>query len=871
MRAMFLSAWLAKRHFSRRKLRNSLITLAVALSVALIVSSSIASQSISAQVVSTVRSTGADVDLIVRKVTAEPFNESLLNIVANQNSVVNDSGIVAPRYAGKCIMSGAQVPLNPVSVVGVDPNLEGYFGFSNSSLLPLASGANVIATDDIATAFSIRQGYSIRLGIDLANGTSRHLDLTVASIVHIERKGFTTALIININKAQWLFATPQEITVIVVKLNDVQRTMTIKGALSQSLNGYQGMEIVAPKEKYISNIMEIVSGFTVGLNAVSAISLMAAVMLTINCLLMAANERRREMGVLRAVGSSRGSLFRVFIFEGTIHGAIGATIGIFLGIVLSTAMTLMVSSVTGYIPTNLIIAPQTLLFSLLVGMIVTIIASLYPALVASTTPAAKAMKVQFRTLKERRISVALTLLGSLFILGGAIGSLIAWSWVLEVSAVFAIILGTLFTFSGLVRQLVRGLGRAASPILKSNRTVTVRNAARNRRRTSLTMGVISIGITFVIFVGSIQGSLTYGINDFLYRQVVTDIMIRPQTSVNVTDVEALGSIQGVSNFSYCEFCFTSIGPVGSSVRGYNVTAIAGVNTETFASVSSIDLKAPELTNISAVMNMLSISNRSIVLSTKVAADLNVTVGDNVTVLIVGGHYANLTVIALFYGSGFIEYGDVTLDVVSLMSFEALRHYFNLPEAVGNFRTNTDGLILVKVTNDEKPSDVAERIRSSGRLGPATELDILTSESVTTAFRTALGEIVLLFQMLLIVSLLIALLGLSTTMLMSVTERRREIGILRAIGMTRNEVLRAVLGEALILGVGGLVMGFINALLLSLIFIKAIASFGLYLPFIFPVWEVVYAILATIIISLLSGSFPARSMSKLKIVEAIKYE
>jgi ABC-type antimicrobial peptide transport system permease subunit len=349
-------------------------------------------------------------------------------------------------------------------------------------------------------------------------------------------------------------------------------------------------------------------------------------------------------------------------------------------------------------------------------------------------------------------------------------------------------------------------------------------------------------------------------------------MIRPQSNVNVTDVETLSSIQGVSNFSYCEFCYTSIGPAGNLIKGYNVTAIAGINTETFSSVSSIDLKPPGPTNVSQVMATLTASNRSIVLSTKIYADLGVSIGDNVTILAAGRH-ANLTVVALFYGSGFIQYGDVTLDVASLMSFEALRSYFNLPAALGHFKANDnkDGLILVKVTRNEEPSVVAERIRSSGRLAPGEDLDIMTSESVTTAFRTSLGEIVILFQMLLVVSLLIALLGLTTTMLMSVTERRREVGILRAIGMSRNEAMRAVLGEALILGLGGLLMGFINALLLSWIFITATGSFGLYLPFIFPIWEVIYAVLITIGISFLSAAYPARAMSKLKIVEAIKYE
>jgi putative ABC transport system permease protein len=443
----------------------------------------------------------------------------------------------------------------------------------------------------------------------------------------------------------------------------------------------------------------------------------------------------------------------------------------------------------------------------------------------------------------------------------------------EIAAVFLIIIGSLFTLSASTKQVVHILGVPAGPLLKANHVVTVRNIARNRRRTSLTMGIVSIGLTFVIFVGSMQGSLTYGLNDFIYRQLGTDIMIRPMSSVNVTDIAALGSINGVSRYSFCEFYVTSIGRAASSVIGLNVTAALGIETDTFASVSSIDLKPPGPTNLTYVMGKLSTENTSIILSTKLAADLGVSIYDNVTVLLYGSVHSNFTVIALFYGSGFIQYGDLSLDIASLMSFEAMRSQFNLPEAIGPIpsRATADGLILVKVSEGEKPNDVAERIKTSGRLGSPQSLSILTSEFVTQAFAAASGEIVLLFQMLLIVSVIIALLGLSTTMFMSIMERRREIGILKAMGMDRGEALRAVLGEALILGLGGLLLGFIDALLLTWIFLTAIAAFGFYLPFIFPLQGVIIAICLTIAISLLSGVYPARMTSKLKIVDALRYE
>jgi putative ABC transport system permease protein len=873
-RKAHLSAWLAKRHFARRKLRNSLITVAVALSVALLVSSNIASQSIASQVVTTVRNVGGDVDLSISKVTAEPFNESLLAIVAAQRDVISQGGIAAPRYSGKCILSGTDIPWNVVTVVGVDPLREQYFGFSNASLQTLTNGNNAIATDDIANAFNVRNGSDVRIGLTLANGTNRYLDLNVVSIAHIEGKGFSSALLINIAQAQWLFATLHQISAIVVKLSNLESTPQVKQSLIQSLSSYEGIEVIAPKENMISDATRLVDGFTLGLNAVAAISLMSAVILTANCLLMAANERRKEMGILRAVGASRGSLFKVFTFEAMIHGAIGGGIGIILGILMSTLMTWLISSFTGYKPLALILSPLTLLSGLLAGVAVTILGSLYPAFVASMTSPAKAMRLRARERAERRTPAALLAVGILFIVLGIYGALWAVDWFIEISSVFLIVIGSLFTLSALSKQVVRGLGVTVKPLLKANHTVTIRNIARNRRRTSLTMGVVSIGLTFAIFIGSIQGSLTYGLNDFLYRQLGTDIMIRPASSVNVTNIEAISSISGVSHFSYCEFYVTRISPAAAGlIKGYNLTAITGIETATFPSVSSIDLKPPGPTNQSLVMSELSSNNHSIVLSTKLAKDLGISVGENVTVLLNGSVHANLTVIALFYGSGFIQYGDVSIDVVSLMSFKALTSLFNLPDAIGPIpnRGSTDGLILVKVTENEKPNDVAERIKNSGQLGASGNLDVLTSQSITTAFAITVGQLVILFQMLLVVSMVIALLGLSTTMFMSIMERRRELGILMAMGMSKSEALRSVLGEALIIGFAGLLLGFIDALLLSWIFITAAASLGLYLPFIFPFVGVLVAVLLTVTISLLSGAYPARLTSKLKIVDAIRYE
>jgi putative ABC transport system permease protein len=873
MSAKFLSAWLAKRHFSRRKLRNSLIIVAVALSVAMVVSSSIARQSISSQVVATVRTVGGDVDLSISKVTAEPFNDSLFNIVANNPIIIAEQGSVAPRYSGECIVSGADVPLNGASVVGVDPSFEDHIGFSNSSLASLRNGTNCIVTDDAASALGIKKGFDIRLGVVLANGTNRHIDLIVSSIVHIEGKGFTGAILANISRIKWLYATPAEITTIVVKLPDIGSTLQVRDALLQSFTSYEGIEVAAPKEALISDTISLVNAFGLALNAVAAISLMSAIILSTNSLSMAANERKKEMGVLRAVGARRSSLFKIFVFEGMIHGAIGSSIGLVVGVAISTTMTNIVSYFTGYPPSTLVISLQTIIMSFSIGMLIAIIGSLYPAFVASFTPPVRAMRPRGRAAHERGAQVVLLLLGVGFISSGVYGSLTATTWIVEIGAVFLIIIGSLFTLFGVTRQLVRILGAPARPLMKNNYVVTVRNLGRNRRRTSLTIGVVSIGLTFVIFVGSMQGSLTYGLSDFLYHQLGTDVMIRPASSVNVTDLVSLNSISGVSRYSFCEFYFTSIGLAASTVKGYNVTAIVGVETDTFPSVSSIELKPPGPTNLTYVMNRLSEDNHSIVLSTKLASTLGVSIGDNVTVLLYSSIRANFTVIAQFYGSGFIQYGDLALDIASIISFGAMCDLLNLPNAVGPipFRANTDGLILVKVSEGEKPNDVADNIKNSGQIGPAQNLDILTSQFVTQSFAVASGELILLFQMLLIVSIVIALLGLSTTMFMSIMERRREIGILKALGMDKSEALRAVLGESLILGLGGLLLGFVDALLLTWIFLTAITTFGFYLPFIFPLQGVVIAISLTLAISLLSGIYPARLTSKLKIVDALRYE
>nr|MDO8099002.1 FtsX-like permease family protein [Candidatus Njordarchaeota archaeon] len=863
---------IATRGLRRRKLRNGLTILAVVFAVGILVGVNIAGDSIMVQVTDTILAAQGDIDLNVRWATGEPFDIGNLSTVANQEGIKAYS----PRL-GNPLYYLNQSLLTPVTLVGVVPSLDETFGISNVSLGLLSQTNSCIPTEEVARTYNLTEGCVIHVSRVAVPPNSTLWELKVVGIAHVEAKGYSGVIIANLSLAQDVFDKKDKINSVVASVVNVGDTPSIRANLQGRLGS--NFQVLAPKESSLDQVNSIAGGFKIAMNMAATISLAVACILIMNSLLMAVNERKYEIGVLRSIGSSRGAIFRMFLLEGFFFGVVGGILGIGFGIFLSYFLALYMTSLLsggiarqgpaqGLVPIetpSLIVNSNVLIFGAIAGIIVAVVGSLYPALSASRTNVVQAIRPQMRGGgKGWRGTVIMASIGGASLLVAYIVEVASFrvttlaQFSLDVNVIYILLTlipaGILLIASAAIRVIASALSYLFTPVLRGRRIIATRNTSRNRRRSSLTVSMIAIGISFTVLIGGMSGSLMIGINNFVRQQLGADIYIMPTGgSLPVSYADNLTNIDGVKAVTYLRVQPTKI--------EWKTTALAGVKADTFSKVWHVGTLNSTY-SVDEVFAELAQNNGSILMASGLASKLNVTIGENVSVLVEGGKRENLTVIGTFYGSEFINVGPVSEDNMALIDYKALTEYFP-----GEFNASKNAnIFLAKVVDGADPSVVADRISNSTK----EDIYIFTISDVLKQVESGLSRIFTFFQVLIAMAIVVSLLGMTTTMIMSVLERKREIGILRAIGTSKTQVIGMIIGEALILGSIGLVTGLAIGVMFSNYFIDIMSFVGFAVPLTIPHTILLYVALASIIISVASAAYPARKAATMNVVEAIRY-
>jgi putative ABC transport system permease protein len=191
----------------------------------------------------------------------------------------------------------------------------------------------------------------------------------------------------------------------------------------------------------------------------------------------------------------------------------------------------------------------------------------------------------------------------------------------------------------------------------------------------------------------------------------------------------------------------------------------------------------------------------------------------------------------------------------------MEHYFRLRGA------NT---LLVKVTPGATPDGVGDEI--DARYGERERLVIMSNETLLGRITTLMQQAFRMFDVLALIAMLVGFMGITNTLTMNVMERTQEIGMLRAVGMTRGQVVRMVLSEAALMGLIGGVMGLVFGVVLSRLFLSAMTSMSGYrLTFVLPLENILAALLIAFLTSQLAAFLPTLRASRTRILEAIQYE
>lgn len=560
-------------------------------------------------------------------------------------------------------------------------------------------------------------------------------------------------------------------------------------------------------------------------------------------------QRIREFGMLRTLGASRRQILTSVVLEALAIGVIGSLLGLAGGLAFAPAINALFEAVGIDLPnTGTVLATRTVIVSLAVGIGITLISALSPALRATrVTPMAALLEAELPGARRRGRLVSGV--GALLVVGGIVLVCIGLFAGLESAGSAAGLMGggaaaTLFGVAIFSPLLVRPLASVAGWPMERLRGLTGRlareNSMRKPARTAATAAALMIGLALVSFVTVFAAGISASVDDAIDTLVDGDVVI--QNSDGFSPIPAalakdVASVDGVESVS-------SIGGTSAKVEGIpGAQRVGGVDPATVEGLLDFEVDegaAPaELTRDTAVID------------TAFGNSEGVEVGDTLSVTTPTGAEASYRVIGTVKD---------TADFLGsfLLTSEALSEDF------GYRQVQT----IVAGFDATDPAGTEERVKAlvSERYPIAEAND---PEELKEKQREQINQVLALIYALLALAVIVSVFGIVNTLALSIHERTRELGLLRAIGMSRRQVRRVIRYEAVITALIGAILGLTLGVVFSILISRPLADEGFSLTF--PVGSLLLLLVLAALAGVLAAIGPARRASRLDVLEALSYE
>jgi putative ABC transport system permease protein len=598
---------------------------------------------------------------------------------------------------------------------------------------------------------------------------------------------------------------------------------------------------------------QMLSNYQIGLNFLSGIALFVGAFLIYNSFAMTVVERTREFGMLRTIGMTRRQIILQVITEALVLGILGSGLGVLMGILGARGLAGLVGSLLGTdLGADLVVPGGTLLLSLFVGIIVTIIGALMPSIQAGQVSPIAALRVRGQsqegwiTRSGWKFGVASLLVSTAILLWNPfpydpqfiLGSLTVF---LMFGGVTLVIPGTVSTWEKLSRPLMR-------LIYRNSGLIGSRNIGRSKVRTTLTIVALLIGVAMILVVRIMTASFSEDLISWINAYIGGDIYVHSSVPLRADMSNQVAGITGVYaatpiHYQNIEF----MAPGG----GLEPLTFMAIDPATYTRVTNFIFSDSEI-DAEAALAQLN-DGGAIFISSVIAEKYNLGVGDRFWIRTNQGlkDFTISAVVVDFFNQGLVVTGNR----------HDLRRFF---------RSNEISTILVKVEADVPVSDVIANIDQV--YGKRYHLSLESNETIRGNISVLMDQAFSMFDVMAVLAVLISSLGIVNTLMMNIMERTQEIGMLRAIGMTRGQVIKMVLSEAGLMGVIGGLVGLVFGVLLAKIFLTGMAAMSGYrLDFIVPLGGVITSLVVALVISQMAAIQPARKASRTNILEAIQYE
>jgi putative ABC transport system permease protein len=740
---------------------------------------------------------------------------------------------------------------NPTFAFGLDPGL----GKLNPMTLKSgrwASGPHEVVID----SGSAKQGtfhVGDTIGAAVQGPTMKYRITGIATFGSVDSLGGATVAVFDVKTAQRLLGKVGRYDLIAVAAkHDVSpETLVgeIKPLLPASAEVRTGSEQAKESSKDITEFTKFIQYF---LLAFGAVALLVGAFVIFNTLSITIAQRTRELATLRTLGATRRQVRRSVLVEGFALGILASVLGLALGVGLAKGLGALMAALNLDLPkAGTVFETRTAVVSMVLGTVVTLIASIAPAMKATKVPPIAAVRegatlppgrfAPYRTAIALAVTgLSLALLGyGLFVHGVATGPRLLSMAV----GVLGLFVGVGMTASKLAKPLASVLGRPFARLGVSG-SLARENAMRNPARTASTAAALMIGLALVTMVATLGKGLISSDKDALRHQVHADYVV---TSKNGWDPlsraagDAAAAAPGVTLAS-------SVRNEQAIARGDEVR-VDGIEPATIAAVYHYDW----VQGSNATLARL--GRDGAVVRQKWATKHKVAVGDRITVTNPAGERSSYVVRGIYTQPKFGQIDPVLGSVaISQQAFDAT---FDRPQNAYTFLNVSGG------ASDSTTAALKAALASYPDAKVATRSDWVETRA------KGVSTLLNLLYVLLALSIVVSLFGMVNTLVLSVFERTREIGMLRAVGMTRRQVRRMIRSESVVTALIGAALGLPLGIFLAWMVTKALSNQGV--SFVIPGKLLAYFVWVSVSAGLLAAIAPARRASRLKVLQALQYE
>jgi putative ABC transport system permease protein len=845
---------LALENVLHRRLRFALTALAVALGVAFVAGTYMLTDTMNAAFTTFFSQADAKLDVVVQSPSRmannvaswgdrEPMPESILGTVRSVPGVAVAAGQVVGS-AQVVDRQGRAITTTGAPTLGLST-----VDYAELDTAVLRSGRKPVGGGEVAIDAQTARTHDMRVGdrirVLFPTGSGTFTLVGIFGIGQLDSMAGATVAAFDLPIAQQLLGKVAVLDSVLVKAQPGVSPDTLRAAVQRAVGQrYEAITGQQLADRTSTAINDSMGFFSVALLVFSAIAIFVGAFIIYNTFAVIVVERTRELGLLRSIGCSTRQLAGSLVVEAAVVGLGASLAGLALGAGICVGLTrLFAASGMELPPAALQLTARTVVVSLLVGVLVTVVAAMGPALRTRKLSPVEALVAGHAApgpMPVRRVIAgsAACAAGLVAIIYGGFASIENRLPFIGVGAL-TLFLGVAGLSPLVVRPVARVAGWPIARVFGLSGRLGRENAMRSPVRTARTASALMIGMALVSFVAIFGASLKASTGAMLDHLVGGDYVMTSTSSAPgagfspeaAAAVRAQSQVQRVAEMR-----------VGYAERNGKLVGVGGANAAELLAVTSVTVDDGDIRAIDT-------TDGSVAIASSVASVQGLHAGDSLQVSFEKTGVKQLRIVAVYDDAK----GSMGQYLLGMGTFTA------------NFSQQLDAMAIVQLRPGVAPAAAGDALHRA--LAAYPNVKVQDRAAFRDDVMSQIDQLLTLLYALLLLAVLIALLGIVNTLVLSTIERTRELGLLRAVGMSRREVRSMVRAEAAIVAFIGALIGLLVGLALALVALKALENKGL------GVIALPSAQLATFLVvgalaGVVAAVLPARRAARVDVVRAI---